>query len=251
MASSDNQELLARSIRVVNLPVGFNSDNVLNNLKNAGNIESIKLGITEMIVTYSSSDERDLSKMYDGCSIEDYTIKLEDPTTLEVNSNQSQPAEQQHALEAPVEHKSETGQRHQEQYVEEPRHEAQEPIKQQEPVTVQDNESHNREPVERSRPVESEVSYQERSEPSQVERRSEAPHSQPERRSEIPHSQQESTHAKSSDNSKDLLRDLQNTNLPARAGLPENDSFKTVTRGSYLLVFTMVWGLQLFLRALF
>ena len=249
MASSDNQELLARSIRVVNLPVGFNSDNVLNNLKNAGNIESIKLGTTEMIVTYSSSDERDLSKMYDGCSIEDYTIKLEDPTTLEVNSNQNHSAEQLHSVEAPVEHKSEPEQR--QEHVEEPYHESQEPAKQQELAAPQDTEPHNQEPVERSRPVESEVSYQERSEPSQVERRSEAPHNQPERRSEVSYSQQESTHAKASDNSKDLLRDLQNTNLPARAGLPENDSFKTVTKGSYLLVFTMVWGLQLFLRALF
>jgi len=238
MSFTEFQERLARSIKVVGLPRNYDKDDIMNNLKNAGVVEDIKLGSTEMIVTYSSADEKDLSRMYDGCPVGDYVIKLEDPISFEVNSEQEpkspEKKETKNEFEASPKKQSEP-------HLESPQFKT-------------NNEIFESPKVEKSKPTIIEPVRQEntfvppKDEP-QIAQTSFKQEPQSERK--IEQKSSASTFQESSqDNSRELLRDLQNTNLPARAGLPASDLFKTVANRNYLLLFTMIWGLQLFLRAL-
>ncbi len=237
MSFSDYQERLARSIRVLNLPEGYDKENILSNLKNAGTIEDIKLGATEMIVTYSSSNEKDLSKMYDGCPVDDYVIKLEDTENFEVNSGQKEE-------EAPA------------------------PVVQNTNVEVEKTEeisySHKVETTETSSSVQKETHrVEEKSSPQPVAQVSReeirttqtVPEVQEvrttERRPEAQPISQEPAQQKSGENVKELLKDLQDANLPARTNLPNTDLYNVVANRNYLLIFTLIWSLQLFLRSVF
>jgi len=241
MSFSDYQERLTRSIRVLNLPEGYDKENILSNLKNAGTIEDIKLGATEMIVTYASSNEKDLSKMYDGCPVDDYVIKLEDTENFEVNSGQK--AEEPEVIPAAqTTHVQSEAEKH-----EEPAHitnpkspEVTSPLLKEEAPRAEEKTS--------SEPI-AQVSREEvRVQPSPAEVQ------EPrivERKPEVQSSVQEPAQQKSGDNVKDLLNDLQGANLPARTALPNSDTFNFVNNRNYLLIFTLVWSLQLFLRSVF
>jgi hypothetical protein len=237
MSFSDYQERLARSIRVLNLPEGYDKENILSNLKNAGTIEDIKLGATEMIVTYSSSNEKDLSKMYDGCPVDDYVIKLEDTENFEVNSAQKEE-------EAPA------------------------PVVQNQNVEVEKTEeissSHKVQTTETSSSVQREIHrVEEKSSPEPVVQvnREEIRTTQTvpevqeirntERRPEAQPVSQEAAQQKSGENVKELLKDLQDANLPTRTNLPNTDLYNVVANRNYLLIFTLIWSLQLFLRSVF
>jgi len=241
MSFSDYQERLARSIRVLNLPEGYDKENILSNLKNAGTIEDIKLGTTEMIVTYASSNEKDLSKMYDGCPVDDYVIKLEDTENFEVNSGQKaeeaevNTAAQTTNVQSEPERHEEVTQIHREQAPE-----VSSPLHKEEAPKAE--EKHTAEPI-------AQVSREEvRPQPTPTE----VPEQRiPERKPEVQAPVQEPVQQRSGDNVKDLLKDLQGANLPARTALPNSDLFNVVANRNYLLIFTLVWSLQLFLRSVF
>lgn len=353
MSFADFQERLSRSIKVVGLPNNYEKEDIIENLKNAGTIEDTKLGPNEMIVTYSNSNEKDLSKMYDGCPIGDYVLKLEDPTSFEFGNEeapvfQEKVEPKQPEPEAPAtytHYEPQAHETHETHHQEEPAHHFQpqepekvqevatepvretlpepihepvaepvhhhvepvvqhhepvvhhvEPVQHQEPVVhhvepvqhhvepvqhhvepvqhhvepvqqhVEPPKHHEPEPVHVA-PVQEKVEKVEKVEaPAVVERK---PEPQPERRTETVHTEKRAEVApaaaverkvepaapqhvaRGGESSKDLLRELQNTNLPARAGLPTDDLFQVVTKRSYLLIFTMVWALQLFLRSVF
>jgi len=238
MSFSDYQERLARSIRVLNLPEGYDKENILSNLKNAGTIEDIKLGATEMIVTYSSSNEKDLSKMYDGCPVDDYVIKLEDTENFEVNSGQKEeevvaPVVQNKNVE--VEKTEEITYTHKVQTSETSSSSVQREIHRvEEKSSPEPVVQANREEIRTSQNV-----------PEVQEIRN------TERRPEPQPVSQEPAQQKSGENVKELLKDLQGANLPARTNLPNTDLFNVVANRNYLLIFTLIWSLQLFLRSVF
>ena len=239
MSFTEFQERLARSIKVLGLPKNYDKDDILNNLKNAGVIEDIKLGSTEMIVTYSTANEKDLSRMYDGCPVGDYVIKLEDPISFEVNS-ESEPKSPE-KVEAKNEYDLDTTNQNEVQ-VQSPQHKP-------------ETQSFESPKVEKPQPIITEPVREENTfvKPTEEPQITQTPSKQelhPERKVEQ-RAPLSTFQGSGQDNSKELLRDLQNTNLPARAGLPASDLFKTVTNKNYLLLFTMIWGLQLFLRSLF
>lgn len=328
MSFADFQERLSRSIKVVGLPSGYEKQDIIENLKNAGTIEDVKLGSNEMIVIYSNSNEKDLSKMYDGCPIGDYLLKLEDPTSFEFGDVETAPSQEKVEQKYPeldppatytsyepeaqktveTHHHEEPAHHFQPQEPEKVEHVATEPVREtipepihepvaepvhhhvepviqhQEPVVHHVEPVHHQEPVvHHVEPVQQHTEAPRHHEPEPVYvapvqekiEKVEAPvvekkvEPQPERRTETVHTEKrvEPTPApavekkvepavvhhaaRGGEGSKDLLRELQNTNLPARAGLPNDDLFQVVTKRSYLLIFTMVWALQLFLRSVF
>lgn len=83
---TDFQDKIACSIKVVELPSDYDEKEIIDNLSNAGQIVGTKSGINDMLITFSNANEKELSKMYDGCPVgSKYTIKLVDPIDLEVS----------------------------------------------------------------------------------------------------------------------------------------------------------------------
>ena len=85
MNYQDFKEKLDRSIKVVDLPNNYNPKDIEDLLTKVGAIMDIIRGQNEMIITYSSTLEKELSKMYDGCPIKgNKNLKLEDPFSFDV-----------------------------------------------------------------------------------------------------------------------------------------------------------------------
>jgi hypothetical protein len=81
----DIQESIDCTIRVLGLPQEYEPNDIIDNLKNAGMIQKVKLGLEEMLVTFTTKYEKELSKMYNGCPIgTKYFIRLEEPITMDL-----------------------------------------------------------------------------------------------------------------------------------------------------------------------
>ncbi len=91
MSFEENSDNLSKSIHVFDIPATFDKSKIIASLEMAGTIDNIKYGKTDMIVTFSNSDAFDISKIYNGCEIdENYTTKLDDATSWEVTPDESQ-----------------------------------------------------------------------------------------------------------------------------------------------------------------
>mmetsp|Transcript_9877 Transcript_9877/g.8417 ORF Transcript_9877/g.8417 Transcript_9877/m.8417 type:complete len:180 (+) Transcript_9877:71-610(+) len=122
MSFADYQEKVNCSIRVLDLPEDYDPKEILSNLENAGTIVDSKEGVDCMIVTFSNANEKELSKMYDGCPVgTKYTLKLEDPTSLEL-TGKTEAKEETKPEEPQAEEKAEEKV---EEKVEEPKEESQ------------------------------------------------------------------------------------------------------------------------------
>lgn len=85
MSIVDDKDTINRSIRILDLPYGYKKDDILEHFKHSGDVEQVRCGDYEMIVTFKEAKEKELSKMYDGCPANDsYLFKLADADTLEV-----------------------------------------------------------------------------------------------------------------------------------------------------------------------
>ena len=90
MNYQDFKEKLDRSIKVVDLPNNYNPKDIEDLLAKVGTIMDIIKGQNEMIITYSTTLEKELSKMYDGCPIKgNKNLKLEDPFSFDVKTEES------------------------------------------------------------------------------------------------------------------------------------------------------------------
>ena len=89
MNSRDYRDKLERSIKVANLPSDYDSKFITDLLTKVGKITDILKGQNEMIITYSSLLEKELSKMYNGLIIkENQNLRLEDATSFDVKLNE-------------------------------------------------------------------------------------------------------------------------------------------------------------------
>jgi len=80
-------EKLSRSIKIVDLPLGYDEKDILTNLEKVGKIVDIIKGSNEMIITYATTLEKELSTMYNGCPVNgNYSIIIQDPTSFDLNS---------------------------------------------------------------------------------------------------------------------------------------------------------------------
>ena len=83
------RDKLERSIKVVDLPNDYNSDFVIGLLKKVGKVTDTIKGQNDMIITYSSPLEKELSQMYNGCPIKgNKNLRLEDPTSFDLQKNE-------------------------------------------------------------------------------------------------------------------------------------------------------------------
>jgi len=74
-------DLLSRSIKLVGLPNGYDEKNVLCNLEKVGKIVDLIRKKDEMIITYSTALEKELSTMYDDCPVHgNYRIIMQEAT---------------------------------------------------------------------------------------------------------------------------------------------------------------------------
>lgn len=85
MSFEETPEALERSIRVTDIPEGFDRSKIIESLQNAGPIQNVKHGKTDLIITFNDPDAREVSKIYNDCPVTDtYSSKIEDANTWDV-----------------------------------------------------------------------------------------------------------------------------------------------------------------------
>ena len=86
-----NEEVLGRAIRVTGLPDDYEVQEVIETVKQAGEITEHKRGANEMIVIFGDASQKDMVKMYDGAEVAGkYKIQIEDADNLEVKAPNDQ-----------------------------------------------------------------------------------------------------------------------------------------------------------------
>lgn len=73
-----------RAIRITDLPQHYDKKDIIENLSKVGDIDGVILGEKEMIIIFATTEQKELSKMYDGLVIDDYVLNLEDTINLDV-----------------------------------------------------------------------------------------------------------------------------------------------------------------------
>jgi len=227
MSFAETPEGLTRSIKVVNIPSNCNKDDIIENLRKVGTILNIKTGDSTMIFTYSTTSEKEVSKMYDGCPIgNNYILKIQDADSWEVD-NGVQTQESIHKVE---EQKIQTTS-----------------------DTFSTNTStYQRNSYEPSYSTESNTKQEDRSSlPARIsnDNTDDLLKKYSQTGNDLSTSGRMST--SSTADSGELLKILQRTNVPAKLSLPKEDAFNSVYQTKYFVFFTVVWASWLFISAVF
>jgi len=97
------EDKLKRSIKVIDLPPGFNHALIIEELSKAGEIDEHHIGPNEILVTYKLSEGKEASFLYDGIEIGSVKLKIEmEPTSLEVGQDSENRTSYQKLEEIPM-----------------------------------------------------------------------------------------------------------------------------------------------------
>lgn len=229
-------DILSRSILITNLPPNFQNTAILHEkFIVAGNIEQIKLGESKAIIIFEEQSNADDASVFAGSLIDGYSISISSPESLEFPPKEEivpkieekaepEPEEKIEEKEAPVqaepkkeeipkeEEQKEVTVTHSEEIVEE---------KKEEPVL----------PVER-KTIEKEKSYGLSHEEVQT-----SLGKKPEQCPFMPNKEKKGI------SGEELIKILQNTNVPIRKSVNENDIFNVLIKKQFVLVVFSLWAL--------
>jgi len=98
-----HHDKLQRSIKVKDLPPGFDAAPIIEELGKAGEIDDYKLGPTEILITYKVLEAREAASLYDGIEIGTVKVTIDsEPTTLDVGQENENRTSYQKLDEIPM-----------------------------------------------------------------------------------------------------------------------------------------------------
>jgi len=82
-----SEDILKRSIRIVNLPQEYDAQPIIDVLKDAGEIVDTKIGTTDMIITYREEEGKQSALMFANFELGNIVLQIEEPDSLEITKN--------------------------------------------------------------------------------------------------------------------------------------------------------------------
>jgi len=212
MSLAEIDEKLSRAIKVIDLPSDYDADEILSNLSKAGQITEKILGDTEILLIFDSKENKELCKMYNGCTIRDFNLRLIDPTSLEVKRVQKSFGK----------------------------------------MESHDMAASGYNVVTKNHGQDSDSDFE------IVEDSEEEENKKKQAKQTVIEGVQPTIEFKkqiSGNNGlnlmKSLLKELQSTNLPQKAKLPEGDVFNELVKAKYFIYFSALWGFVFFVTSVF
>ena len=230
-------DVLSRSILITNLPPDFQNTALLHDkFTVAGTIEQIKLGKSKALIIFEEKSNAEDANCFVGSQIEGYTISISAPESLEIS--------QQEELVQKCEEKPESAEiidekvvpvRAEQKIEEVPKEEK----KSEEFYREEEEEEKKEEPV----PV---LSYETKT----VEKEKVYGLSHDEIQASLGKKPEKCPFMQNKENKgisgKELIEILQNTNVPIRKSVNENDIFNVLIKKQFILVVFSCWALVTF-----